>query len=231
MRQVICFYPVSFETITHGRHAKPAKLEFVSIKQNGAGKIFSTDVIFMCSEIIFLLLVDCKAVFYRNNGCGTCKRLRRRTTSLFWRQFLIFVLQTVEVATLQSMLSDHKKMRKKNRKSLTPGKFGILYFSLYVVKPRPAKISGIPGRGCPLLNIQSSGVNQNKTLNIWPGSLTVKETSSQRFSEITYKSIIITYKSTTHSLPGCPKAGTGHSQLLNQIILVQPQQNSKHLAW
>ena len=69
MRQELCFYPVSSPTITHGRDAKPAKLEFVSLKQNGAGKIFSTNEIFMSSEIIFLLLVNCKCVFYRNNGC------------------------------------------------------------------------------------------------------------------------------------------------------------------
>ena len=117
------------------------------------------------------------------------------------------------------MLSDHKKNGKKKTGKVTHQVSLVFFISAYtLLNPsltRPAKISGIPGRGCPLLNIQSSGVNQNKTLNIWPGSLRVKETSSQRFSEITYKSIIITYKSTTHSLPGCPKAGTGHSQLLN----------------
>ena len=143
----------------------------------------------------------------------------QKTTSKNYESFLAIVFNIRTPDCQSSDVVEHViwplKKWKKNRKSLTPGKFGILYFSLYVVKPRPAKISGIPGRGCPLLNIQSSGVNQNKTLNIWPGSLTVKETSSQRFSEITYKSIIITYKSTTHSLPGCPKAGTGHSQLLN----------------
>ena len=31
-------------------------------------------VIFMCSESIFLLLVNCKAVFYRNNGYCICKK-------------------------------------------------------------------------------------------------------------------------------------------------------------
>ena len=91
MRQVLCFYPVSFQTITHGRHAKPAKLEFVSLKQNGAGKIFATNVIFMCSEIIFLLLVNCKAVFYRNNGCCICqKRFQEGEPFFFIEELRVF---------------------------------------------------------------------------------------------------------------------------------------------
>ena len=53
---------------------------------------------------------------------------------------IVFNIRTPDCRSgdvVEHQLSDHKQMGGKNRKRLTPGKFGLLYYSLYAVKPIP----------------------------------------------------------------------------------------------
>ena len=91
----------------------------------------------------------------------------RRTTGLFWRWFLIFVLLSKWRRCRACYLTINKwKRSRKVSHQLSLAFCTSAYTLLNPSLSRPAKISGMPGRGFPLLNIQPSGFSQDKTLNI-----------------------------------------------------------------